>query len=375
MTVLEDYMTQTTHIVPKMTSQLVSDSVIEAGASLYDIFFKATASTDLSHIFVGVKTTGIFCRQGCPARTPKAENCTFYNSAKAALKAGYRACKRCHPLNLPDEASHLIKTLIALIESDLEHRWSETDLKNRSIDPSTARRQFKRRFGMTFTQYARARRLGAASKNLNKGESVISAQLSAGYNSASGFRQAFAQRFGQSPNDLDKTPLSIEWIDTPLGPMIAICDDKALYLLEFTIRKNLDRQLTRLQKTYKRAITPGRTEITDHIETELKAYFAGQLQKFETPLIMSGTAFQKTVWKALLTIPFGAQWSYSDLAQKVGNEKAVRAVASSNGSNGLALIIPCHRVIAKGGGLGGYAGGVENKAWLLEHEKRSRETP
>ncbi len=363
-------MTKLTPIVSVTAPNLVSDTFSETEATLYDIFFNSTDSTHLRDIFIGVKTTGIFCRKGCPARRPKAENCLFFKTAKTALESGFRACKRCHPLGLPGEASQLVKTLIALIESNPDHRWSETDLKNHAIDPSTARRQFKKRFGMTFTQYARGRRLGAASKNLKKGDSVISAQLSAGYNSASGFRQAFAQRFGQSPNHLGQAPLWIEWIDTPLGPMIAICDEEALYLLEFTVRKNLDRQVTRLQKSYKRAITPGRTDITSQIETELKAYFNGTLQTFSTPLHMSGTPFQKQVWEALCTIPYGTQWSYSDLAGTIGNSKAVRAVASSNGSNGLALIIPCHRVIAKDGGLGGYAGGLDNKAWLLDHERR-----
>lgn len=338
---------------------------------LYDVFARRdTAYAAL--VFVGVSSTGVFCRIGCPARIPKPENCHFYNSAEEALKNGYRACKRCHPTKLPGEATSLVKQLINLVEDDPEKRWREKDLQSLGIDPSTARRQFKARFGMTFSDYARRRRMGLASTAIKQGDKVIDAQLTAGYESPSGFRTAFAKTFGQAPKTGSEDPLLIDWIDTPLGPMMAICDDTHLYLLEFTVRKNMQRQLERLSKVQKRAIVPGRTKVTGQIEGELKAYFDGTLEKFETPLAFTGTDFQKSVWKALCDIPFGQTRSYTELAQAVGNEKAVRAVASSNANNGLALIVPCHRVIAKGGGLGGYAGGVEKKDWLLAHESGER---
>ncbi|MDB2439073.1 trifunctional transcriptional activator/DNA repair protein Ada/methylated-DNA--[protein]-cysteine S-methyltransferase [Hellea sp.] len=319
--------------------------------------------------FVGVKSTGIFCRIGCPARLPKRENCTFYDSAAEALEAGFRACKRCHPSSHAGEASAVIKKLITLIEDNPEHRWSEDDIKAKGIDPSTARRQFKKHFGLTFTQYARARRLGAAAKTLAKGDTVINAQLNAGYESASGFRAAFAKTFGAAPAKSDASPFFIEWLTTPLGPMFAVCDETHLYMLEFTTRKNMDRGFEKLRKKHKRAVIPGRTSVTDQIEGELKSYFAGTISTFKTPLAPTGTEFQNQVWKALQDIPYGQSCAYTDLAIAIGNEKAVRAVASSNANNGLALIIPCHRVIAKGGGLGGYAGGLDKKQWLLDHEK------
>lgn len=322
--------------------------------------------------FVGVTSTGIFCRIGCPARLPKRENCEFYDSAELALSAGFRACKRCHPASHEGEASATIKNLIALIEDDPERRWSEDDIKALGIDPSTARRQFKKRFGLTFTQYARARRLGAAAQGLAKGDTVINAQLNAGYESASGFRAAFAKTFGAAPAKSNAAPLFIDWLSTPLGPMFAVCDETHLYMLEFTTRKNMDRGFEKLRKVHKRAVIPGRTEITEQIEGEVKAYFDGTLKSFKTPLAPTGTEFQNSVWKALQDIPYGESCAYTDLAIAIGNEKAVRAVASSNANNGLALIIPCHRVIAKGGGLGGYAGGLNKKKWLLSHEKLNK---
>ena len=322
--------------------------------------------------FVGVTSTGIFCRLGCPARLPKRENCKFYDSAAEALKVGFRACKRCHPASHAGDASATVKKLIAAIEGNPENRWSEDDIKALGIDPSTARRQFKKRFGLTFTQYARARRLGAAAKGLATGDTVIKAQLNAGYESASGFRAAFAKTFGAAPAKSNAMPLFIEWLSTPIGPMFAVCDDTRLYMLEFTVRKNMDRGFEKLRKVHKRAVIPGRTKITDQIEAELEAYFAGTLTAFKTPLAPTGTAFQNKVWKALQDIPYGESCAYSDLAVAVGNKKAVRAVASSNANNGLALIIPCHRVIGKDGGLGGYAGGLDKKRWLLEHEAKHK---
>lgn len=260
--------------------------------------------------------------------------------------------------------------LIGWVEDNPDHKWGERDLTARGIDPSTARRQFNARFGMTFSHYARARRLALAQQTIAGGASIIEAQLSAGYDSASGFRAAFTKTFGAAPKDGGTKPLLVDWIDTEQGPMIAVADERALYLLEFTDRKALPKQFARLSKIHRRPIMPGQTTITAQIKDELAAYFAGRLMRFSTPLAPTGTAFQKQVWSALCDIPFGETRSYADLAVMVGNEKAVRAVAGSNASNGLALIIPCHRVIRTGGELGGYAGGLSRKRWLLAHEAK-----
>lgn len=330
--------------------------------------FKAKDKDFSSRFFMAVKTTGIFCRPGCPARLPKYENCEFFDLSEQAVSAGYRACKRCHPLGLPNAEGRLIRELINLVESDPERKWSEQDLKRRDIDPSTARRNFKSRFGMTFSAYVRQRRLALARENLTDGGSVIQAQLAAGFESSSGFRAAYAKTFGAPPNKAGKSPLMIDWIDTPLGPMIVICSDTHLYLTEFTVRKNLTGQLEKLIKAYDRPILPGRTSITDQTQAQINGYFDGSLNRFDLPLHPTGTEFQRRVWDALCDIPFGQTRSYGELAVAIGNEKAFRAVASSNAKNGLAIIIPCHRVINTGGKLGGYAGGLAKKQWLLDHE-------
>jgi len=314
--------------------------------------------------FVGVLTTAIFCRPGCPARVPNPENCRYYDSAAQALKAGYRACKKCHPASHSAQDGPLVKRLISLVENDPAKVWREADLKAIGIDPTTARRQFKRRFDMSFTAYARARRLALGLKTLAEGGDMVEAQLASGYESESGFRKAFGEAFGKT----GKETLCVDWIDTPHGPMIAVASNAALFLLEFTDRVKLDRQIQRVAKKNRVNIIAGRTHIHDQIAGELRQYFAGELTAFKTPLALTGTDFQKATWQALLRIPYGQTKSYADLAAEVGNPKGFRAVANSNANNGLALIVPCHRVIAKDGTLGGYAGGLERKQKLLNME-------
>ena len=138
--------------------------------------------------YVGVTTTGVLCRPTCPARKPKFENCAFFRTAKEALRASFRPCKRCRPLSHPGHATDLVRRLVEAVEAEPERRWREADLQALSVDISTARREFKRRFGVTFVAYARARRMGLAAAQLKEGESVIGAQLAAGYESGNGFR-------------------------------------------------------------------------------------------------------------------------------------------------------------------------------------------
>ncbi len=322
--------------------------------------------------FVGVKTTGVFCRPTCPARKPKLENCEFFETAKQALLSAFRPCKRCKPLSHPNHASKLIQTLAEAIEKNPEKRWKDKDFKELSIDASTARRQFKKRFGMTFVEYARARRMGLAMKQIREGKLVIEAQLSSGYESDSGFRDAFSRIMGASPSKIgEDTVLKASWIDTLLGPMLAIADEKALYLLEFVDRRGLEKEVELLRKKTKLAIIPGTTKQIVSIKNELDQYFKGELKEFKTPLHFLGSPFQKQVWEELQKILPGETKSYSDIAASIKKPTACRAVAGANGANQLAIIVPCHRVINATGELGGYGGGGGGvrKKWLLNHEK------
>jgi AraC family transcriptional regulator, regulatory protein of adaptative response / methylated-DNA-[protein]-cysteine methyltransferase len=325
-----------------------------------------------SVFFVGVKTTGVFCRSTCPARKPKFENCEFYETAKEALLAAFRPCKRCHPLSHPNQISSVVQMLVEAIEANPEKRWKDHDFEKLSVDASTARRQFKKRFGMTFVEYARSRRMGIAMKQIRRGEAVIDAQLNAGYESSSGFRDAFSKIMGAAPTKFDKhhPVLKAAWLDTPLGPMLVMSDEEALYLLEFVDRRGLEREVERLRIKTKAVIIPGVSNPITSIQDELNSYFNGTLQEFKTPLHLFGSPFQKMVWKELTRIPYGQTRSYFDQAKAIGKETSYRAVANANGANQIAIVIPCHRIINSNGDLGGYGGGITRKKWLLDHEKQ-----
>ncbi|MDP4096339.1 trifunctional transcriptional activator/DNA repair protein Ada/methylated-DNA--[protein]-cysteine S-methyltransferase [Paenibacillus sp. P96] len=325
--------------------------------------------------YVGVRTTGVFCRPTCPARKPKFENCEFFESAQQALLASFRPCQRCRPLSHPNHVPEIVRVLVEAVENNPEKRWNTQDFKDLSVDESTARRQFKKRFGMTFVEYARARRMGLALKNIRSGQSVIDSQLSTGYESSSGFRDAFSRIMGAAPTRLDHMNiLRAAWLDTRLGPMMAVADDEALHLLEFIDRRGLEREVERLRQRTKSAIIPGVTDPIRSIEQELAAYFEGKLTSFQTPLELHGSPFQKSVWEQLVNIPSGETRSYRDIAVSLGRPTAFRAVAQANGANQLAIVIPCHRVINTNGELGGYGGGLARKNWLLDHEKQGRYT-
>lgn len=338
-----------------------------------DIYYKAMLAKDSTYdgvFFVGVKTTGIFCNPSCPARKPKFENCEFFSKAEAALLASFRPCKKCMPLSHPNKVSPLINNLVSLIEANPEKRWKSSDFRELGFDESTARRQFKKRFGMTFIAYARARRMGLAMKQIKQGNSVIDAQLAVGYESGSGFRDAFSRILGRAPTLLNhENILKAAWLDTPLGPMLAIADEKFLYLLEFVDRRGLEREIERLRIKLKAAIIPGDNLPISSINRELQEYFLSKRSVFKTPLKFLGSEFQQSVWRELQQILPGQTLSYSKLAEILSKPSAIRAVANANGANQLAIIIPCHRVIGINGALTGYAGGLARKEWLLNHER------
>ncbi len=268
-------------------------------------------------------------------------------------------------------AEPVIAQLLEALSRRPAYRWREDDITRMGLDPSTVRRAFKRYFDMTFLEMARQHRLRNGFQALTAGRKVIDAQLSAGFDSASAFRQAFARLIGIAPGDFTTGALlQASWFETPIGPMLAVCDKSHLHLLEFLDRKALPTELNKLRTFAKGSIGLGRTGITDQIEAELGLYFAGKSAAFKTPLALHGSAFTKRVWQALGTIPAGETRSYGEIARQIGQPSAVRAVARANGANQIALVIPCHRVIGADGSLTGYGGGIWRKQKLIELERQ-----
>jgi len=334
---------------------------------MYEALLNRDAAYD-GVFYVGVTSTGVFCRPTCPARKPKKEHCEFFKTAKEALEASFRPCKRCRPLSNPETVPKIVRDLIEEVEKHPEKRWKEADFRALSTSAVQASRLFKKRFGMTFVAYARARRMGIAMKQIKEKTAVIDTQLDVGYESGSGFRDAFSKIMGAPPVKAGNVALFLSaWIDTPLGPMLAIADDEALLLLEFVGRRGLEREVIKLRK--RGAIIPGVNKVLEQIKKELESYFIDPKTTFTTPIKTFGTPFQKRVWDELMKIPVGETRSYAEIAKAIKKPTGYRAVAQANGTNQLAIIIPCHRVINASGELGGYGGGVEKKKWLLAHER------
>ncbi len=338
--------------------------------------YRALSKRDAAYegvFFTGVKTTGIFCRPTCRAKKPKPENVEFFPTVIEALHGGYRPCRLCHPMNTTKPVPLLVEKLRRAVEDVTDGRVTDKDLVAMNVDPSTARRQFKTYHGLTFHAYQRARRMGLALRGVKAGRPVIEVQLERGYESPSGFREAFIRVFGTSPRDAKQENCVLAHrLETPLGSMLALADEQGLRLLEFVDRRGLERELVELKRRLKCVIVPGSNATLVTVTRQLAEYFAGQRMTFDLPLAPVGSDFQCRVWAELQRIAPGQTRSYAEMAKKIGMPKAPRAIGRANGSNKLAIVIPCHRVIRADGSLCGYAGGIWRKQRLLDLEQKYR---
>ena len=343
---------------------------LPAHAEMMDAFQSRNATYD-GVFFTGVRTTGIFCRPVCPARKPKPQHVEFFATARDALYSGYRPCRRCRPMEPSGSPPEWLRGLLAALDEDPARRWKDHDLRELGLHPDRVRRWFQRHQGMTFHAYCRSRRLGLALAQIREGVGVSTTAYEHGYESLSGFNEAFRQLVGAAPRSAGEgIVLQVTRVLTPLGPMIAGGTDEALYFFEFSDRRRLERQLDRLRSRLDCVLVPGDNDLLKRTTAEIEAYFAGTLQRFSIPLQAPGTEFQKTVWDELQRIPFGETRSYADVARAIGRDSAVRAVARANGDNRMAIFIPCHRVVGSDGRLTGYGGGLWRKQHLLDLESR-----
>jgi len=320
--------------------------------------------------FACVRTTGVFCRPSCAARKPKKRNLIYHATVRDCLLAGFRPCKRCRPLAINGHAADWLDTLIEKIEVSPCERLTDADLSASGLSPYRVRRYFVRNFGMTFQAYHRARRMGLALEQLQAGGGSIPVALDQGYESLSGFRDAFQRVFGTTPGRSSGVQRMVTTrMESPLGPMVAAATEEGVCLLEFADRRALSRQMEVLQRRLKSVILPGHNAHLDRLATELAEYFDGTRRTFSVPLVYPGTAFQQKTWEELRRIPYGSTTSYSGLARAIGHPGSQRAVGRANGDNRIAIVIPCHRVVRDDGTLCGYGGGVWRKQHLLELEQ------
>ena len=336
---------------------------------------RAWQSRDASYdgIFVfAVKTTGIFCRPSCPSR-PKREHLEFFPNAGDAVGAGYRPCKRCQPELAGGRPPEWVVKLMREAAETPEAPFKAADLRAAGVAPERARRWFQQHYGMTFVAWRRGLRLSHAFTQIRRGEPLDDVILGNGFESHSGFREAFSRTFGKAPGQARASDcLNVALIETPLGPMLAAAGNDGVCQLEFADRRGLERSYAEMRKRFKLPVMPGDNAVLRQLHSELDEYFGGKRKTFSVPMAVRGTPFQERVWRELQKIPFAHTASYEEIARKLGAAKSVRAVARANGSNRLYLLVPCHRVIAKDGSLSGYGGGVWRKRLLLEFERTGR---
>jgi len=333
-----------------------------------DTAWRAFAARDRAwdgRFLVGVKTTGIYCKPSCPARHPRRENVGFYADGAAARAAGFRACLRCTPDSIGRDrlavaaAAELLNGGVAIPLAELAARVGYA--------PHHFQRLFTRATGLSPAAYTRARREERAVEALSREENVTDAIYGAGYNAASRFYDTAAPRLGMMPSVWVRggAGATIRWtvVPTTLGPLMIAATAKGLCRVAF------DEDEAAL-----RARFPAADVIADNAAlADLAARVVAEVEQpagaADLPLDVRGTAFQEAVWRALRTIPKGETVSYAELAAMVGRPGAVRAAGTACGANGVAVVVPCHRVTKRDGSVGGYAYGPERKRVLLERER------
>ena len=331
--------------------------------------------------FFGVLTTGIFCRPSCPARKPLRKNVRFFETAEAAQSAGLRPCRRCKPLDGAEDRR--VEQMRELCEFIREHSNSGDPLtlgvlsQRAGLSPSRLRRIFREIVGVTPRQFVEACRFETLKSGLRQGDDVTTSIYAAGFGSASRVYGRVDDRLGMTPGQYRAggESLAISYVcgETPIGRVLLAATDRGLCSVE--IGDDDEALLAALRREYPQAaLEPreaGSSEQLDLWWQALARHLEGDEPHLDLPLDVKATAFQHKVWNYLQSIPFGETRSYSEVAEGIGQPKAVRAVASACAANRAALVVPCHRVIRADGEPGGYRWGAERKRRLLEREEQS----
>ena len=312
-----------------------------------------------------VRTTGIYCKPSCPARRPKREHVEFYLDCESARAAGYRSCMRCKPDEVGREALAVTKA-VKLIER-AEEPISLSELAEAvGYAPHHFQRVFTCALGVSPAGYWRGLRAKRAAEALEESDQVTEAIYEAGYSGPSRFYADAKERLGMTPSawrDGGRGE-TIRWtvVDSALGPLLVATTPKGICRLTF------DESESALRRNFPNAtLVKDDGSMAELVEGVLTAIDHPQSAP-DLPIDVRGTAFQEAVWRELRKIPLGETRSYSDIACAIGDPKATRAVGTANGSNPVAVLVPCHRVIRSDGTLGGYAGGLDRKRKLLKAE-------
>lgn len=331
--------------------------------------------TENGRFVYGVKSTGIFCLPSCPSRRPKPENVLFFATNQEAINAGFRSCQRCKPDQLSVNHPHqeLILDLCRFIEASEQEPCLANLSARAGLSTYHVQRLFKRATGLTPKEYARANRLNRLQNALQQYSSITHAAFNAGYNSASQFYEESSQLLGMNPTQYKAGGLNMEIYfalgESILGSVLVAQSQRGICAI--SLGDNPELLLNELQERFPKANLIGGDKHYESMVAQVIGFIEKPEAHFNFPLDISGTLFQQRVWKALQTIKPGETLSYSQLAERIGAPKSVRAVASACAKNVLAVAIPCHRIIRNNGDLSGYRWGVERKRTLLNREQSS----
>lgn len=322
---------------------------------------------DVDGRFVGaVLTTGIYCKPSCAARHPRRENMIFLPDPASARAAGFRACLRCRPDEVGRDrlAVEAAKAFIAGCETvpSLEEVAAHA-----GYAPHHFHRLFKRDTRLTPAAYARSLRAERLKAALEGGGSVTSAIYDAGYNAPSRAYADAERHLGMTPSAWKDggrgVTIRFAVVGSNLGPVLVAATDRGLCRISF------EEDEDDLRRRFPKAdVMPGDAAL-DALAAQVVRLIEDPSEPLDLPLDVNGTAFQQAVWAALRAIPAGETRSYGEIAAAIGRPGAVRAAGTACGDNGLAVVIPCHRVLRSDGSLGGYAYGLERKKALLERER------
>lgn len=317
-----------------------------------------------------VRTTGVYCRPSCGARPARPENVAFYANGGEARVAGFRACKRCRPDEQSREAQVVARACRAIEEA--EEAPSLDALANEvGLSSSHFHRLFKKATGLTPRAYGAAERAKRVRTRLAAGDgSVTEAIYDAGFNASSRFYETSNAMLGMTPTDFRRggvaTDIRFAVGQCSLGAILVARSDKGICAI--TIGDDPDTLVQDLQDRFPRANLVGADAAFESTVAAVVGLVEAPKVAIDLPLDIRGTAFQQRVWQALREIPAGRTATYADIARRIGDPKAVRAVAGACGANHIAVAIPCHRVVRTDGSLSGYRWGVERKRDLLARE-------
>lgn len=344
---------------PALTDDDRYEAMVSRDASLRDAFV------------VGVVTTGIYCRPGCPARAPKRENVRFFATTEEARATGLRACLRCKP----DEArpgSDAVMRACRLIEESETAPSLDALAQAAGLSSFHFHRLFKDRTGVTPAAYAAQVRDRRAKAALSGGASVTEAVYDAGFGAPSRFYDAAHARFGMKPSAWRKAgageAIRVTVAPCSLGQVLVAATDRGVSSIE--LGDDAAFMLDRFRRQFARAeVTDGDAGLNALVRRVIELIDDPRDPGSDLPLDVRGTAFQQKVWQALRTIPAGETWTYGDLARAIGKPGAARAVGAACGANPVCVVVPCHRVVGSNGSLTGYAWGTERKKELLRRER------